>query len=227
MTKTIVVCGFGPGISTAVAERFGKEGFTVALVGRTADRLAAGVTALQGKGIRAQAFAADLSSPEAVQGVVSKIRAALGSISVVQWTAYSGGAGDLTTADSAALRGVYDVAITGLIAAVQASLPDLRREHGAVLVTNGGLGFFDPKIDAMAVQWNTMGLAIANAAKHKAVSLLAEKLRGDGVYVGEVMVTGTVRGTAFDNGSATLDPAVIGQKFWDLYQARKETTVTI
>ena len=34
MTKTIIVAGFGPGISSAVAERFGKEGFTIALVAR-------------------------------------------------------------------------------------------------------------------------------------------------------------------------------------------------
>ena len=34
MSKTIVVVGFGPGISNAVAEKFGKQGFTVALVAR-------------------------------------------------------------------------------------------------------------------------------------------------------------------------------------------------
>ena len=27
MTKTILVCGYGPGISNAVAERFGAEGY--------------------------------------------------------------------------------------------------------------------------------------------------------------------------------------------------------
>ena len=41
MSKTIVVVGFGPGISTAVADKFGAEGFSVALVARTLDRHAA------------------------------------------------------------------------------------------------------------------------------------------------------------------------------------------
>ena len=36
MSKTIVVVGFGPGISTAVAEKFGAGGFSVALVARNA-----------------------------------------------------------------------------------------------------------------------------------------------------------------------------------------------
>ena len=43
MAKTIFVGGFGPGISTAVAERFGREGFSVALVARNQERLDAGV----------------------------------------------------------------------------------------------------------------------------------------------------------------------------------------
>ena len=42
MSKTIVVVGFGPGISTAVADKFGAEGFSVALVARNEARLAAG-----------------------------------------------------------------------------------------------------------------------------------------------------------------------------------------
>ena len=46
MAKTILVVGFGPGISSGVAEQFGKQGFSVALVGRNADRVGAGAAAL-------------------------------------------------------------------------------------------------------------------------------------------------------------------------------------
>ncbi|HEX7670382.1 MAG TPA: hypothetical protein VF395_12390 [Polyangiaceae bacterium] len=38
MAKTIVVCGYGPGISSAVAEKFGAEGFSVALAARNASQ---------------------------------------------------------------------------------------------------------------------------------------------------------------------------------------------
>ena len=228
MTKTILVAGFGPGISTAVAERFGKEGFQVALVARNAERLGAGVAALEAKGIRAEGFPADLSKPDAIRAVVAKVRASLGPISVVQWSAYALGAGDLLTASAEDMRALFDVAVIGLVTTVQAALPDLRAEKGAVLVTNGGLGFFDAKVDAIGANYGLMGLGVANSAKHKTVRLLAQKLAPDGVYVGEIMVTGTVKGTAFDNGSnATLDPAVIGARFWDLAQARTELSVVI
>jgi NAD(P)-dependent dehydrogenase (short-subunit alcohol dehydrogenase family) len=228
MAKTILICGYGPGISNAVAQRFGAQGFAVALAGRTADKVTAGAKALEAKGIRAAGFQADLADPAAARALVGKAREALGPITAVAWVAYANGAGDLLAADPAAIRGVLDVATTSLISVVQAALPDLKQQSdAAVLIVNGGLAYTDPAVDSTAVQWGAMGLAVANAAKHKLVGLFSQKLKGDGVYVGEAMVQGTVKGTAFDNGNATLDASTIAAKLWDLYQARNEVTARI
>jgi short-subunit dehydrogenase len=229
MGKTILVVGFGPGISNAVAEKFGSSGFAVALVGRSQERLAGGVKALKAKGIEAAAFPADAGDPAAIRAVVGKARAALGPIAVLLWNAYGGSeTGDLLTADAAAVRGVFDVAVVGLLAAVQEALPDLKEsKEGAVLVTNGAFGEIAPQIDEFAVSSKAMGLALANAAKHKLVGLLARRLKGDGVYVGEVMVAGIIKGTRWDNGGANLDGSTIANKFWELYQARGEVRARV
>src|SRR5271170_4274901 len=167
-TSTILVCGFGPGISTAVAEKFGAEGFAVALVARNAERLGAGVKALQAKGIKAAAFPTDLADPENIPGLIGKVRSSLPPIGAILWNAYGGGAGDLLTADLAELRGTIDIAITSLLETVRTILPELKKaENPAVLITNGGLYSSDPKVDAVGVAWNAMGLSVANAAKHK------------------------------------------------------------
>src|SRR5216684_4124627 len=113
--KTIIIGGFGPGISTAVAEQFGSNGFSLAFIGRNAERVAAGAKELTAKGFRAEPFVADLSKPEEIQEVLA-------------------------------------VAVGGLVTAVQAILPDLAANKGALLVTNGGLGFFDPQFDAIGVK---------------------------------------------------------------------------
>lgn len=228
MSKTILICGHGPGISDAVARKFGAEGFSVALAARSADRLSAAAAALEASGIRAAAFPTDLGDPEAVKGLVAGAREKLGPITVVHWNAYAGVAGDLLTAAPADLRTAFDVGVTGLVAAVQAALPDLKAQPGAaVLVTGGGFAFYDPKIDAMATQWNAMGVAVSKAAQHKLVGLLAEKLRGDGIYVGEVVVLGMVKGTAFDSGHATLEASAVAAKFWEIYSRRSELSVNI
>jgi len=222
MSKNIVVVGFGPGISTAVAEKFGAEGFSVALVGRTVERLAAGVAALKAKGIAAVACPADAADPSAIRTAIAKARDVLGPITVIHWNAYGRGAGDVMSTDPAAVREVFDVAVVGLLAAVQEALADMKASTaGGVLVTNGAFGEISPQIDAYATSSKVMGLALANAAKHKLVGLLSQRLKDDGVYVGEVMVAGLVKGTGSGTGQ-TIEASVIANKFWELYQGRGE-----
>lgn len=227
MQKTIMVCGHGPGISNAVANRFGREGFQVALVARSADKLDQARAALEARGVKAAAFPADLSDPNAGKGLVRRVTSQLGPLTAIHWNAYANTAGDVMTADAAALRTAFEVAVTHLVLTVQEAMADLKAEKGAVLVTNGGLGLFDPKIDALAVQWGSMGLAIANAAKHKLMGLLTERLRADGITVGEVVVLGLVKGSAWDTGSATIDARTIADEFWGIYSQRESRVVTV
>jgi len=218
-----VVCGYGPGISDAVGRKFGKQGFQVALVGRNQERVEGGAKRLGESGIKAKGFACDLADAAAVKKLMADVRSSLGPTTVIHYNAYAGVAGDLLTCDVAELRTVFDVAVTGLVAAVQASLPDLKAQKDpAVLVTGGGFAFYDSAIDDMIVQFSAMGLSLAKAAQHKLVGVLHKKLAPDGIYVGEVVVLGMVKGTAFDSGQATLDPADIAENFWALYEARSE-----
>ena len=52
-------------------------------------------------------------------------------------------------------------------------------------------------------------------------SLLHHKLKPDGIYVGEVVVTDFVKGTSFDEGNATVDAKDIADKFWEIYTGRE------
>jgi len=228
MSKTILVCGHGPGISDAVARKFGAEGFSVALAARSPDKLGAAAEALRAKGIKAEAIPTDLGDPGAVKRLVAQAREKLGPITVIHYNAYAGLAGDLLAADVSELRTVFDVGVTGLVAAVQAAHGDLKEQaDAAVLVTGGGFAFYSPQVDAMATQWSAMGLAVSKAAQHKLVGLLSAKLKADNVYVGEVIVLGMVKGTAFDRGAATIEPTAVAEKFWELYQGRTELTAQI
>lgn len=227
MSKTILVTGYGPGISHAVAEKFGSQGFSVAIAARNAARLDEGVKKLAAKGIKAIAVPTDVSDLAAVRAAVKKTRAGLGELTAIHWNAAGYGAGDLLTAPPEELRASFDTGITGLVAAIQEALPDLKKAgDGAVLVTDGGFGVFDDGVDRASVEFKAMGLSIANSAKHKAVRLLNKRLATEGVFVGEVMVHGTVKGTSWDTGSATLDARDIAERFWKLFTERKEHLVS-
>ena len=229
MSGTAIICGYGPGISEAVATKFGKEGFQVAIVARNADNLAKGVERLKGKGVNATAFPADLSNIETVKKVIGDIRSKLGNIKVLVWNPVSFGAGDFTTVDLKELQAAFDIGIFGLLAGVQAVLPDLKgKGDGAILITGGGIGRDLPEARSMTVSYNLMGLSLVKNAQNKIAAYLEEKLRPDGVYVGEVMVTDTVKGTpGFDQGQATLEGSAVADLFFKLYKDRKPYSVQI
>lgn len=227
MARTLLVCGHGPGISDAVARKFGNEGFQVALVARTAERLETAAKTLRDAGITAAAFPCDLGDPAAVERLVADVRNQLGPVTVIHWNAYSGLAGDLTTADPNELRQVFDICVVGAVAAVQEALPDLRAQDGAaVLFTGGGFAFYSDQVDQMIVNWNTMGVALAKAAQHKLTGVLHQKLKADRIYVGSISVMGIVKGTAFDHGNGMLEADDVAGAFWKLYQDRSDVSRT-
>src|SRR5205807_59418 len=82
MSKTIAVIGAGAGLGQAVARRFGREGFGVALVARTAARVGALADELCGEGIDAAAFPCDVADRPALAGTIDAITERFGQIDV-------------------------------------------------------------------------------------------------------------------------------------------------
>jgi len=226
--KTIMIVGFGPGTATAVAEKFGGGGFSVALVGRNEDRLKAGASALKAKCVNAYAVPADAGEPASIREAVRSVRSQLGPITILHWNAYGGmEVADLLAADQTSIDKIFDVAVFGLLAATDEALPDLKRNgQGAILISNGAFGLVSPEVDEAVINLRVMGLALSSAAKHKLVGLLARRLKGDGIFVGEVMVYRAIKTDPSIQGD-TVDPSVVAEKHCELYQARGETRAEV
>ncbi|QBR04327.1 SDR family NAD(P)-dependent oxidoreductase [Paraburkholderia pallida] len=227
--KTIIICGYGVAVSRAVAGRFGAEGFQLALVARDGARLSKAADEFARAGVLAQAFPCDLSDRSAITRMIGQVRERMGPITVLHWNAYSPIAGDLASVDVAELSTLLTLGVTNLVEAVQLALPDLRNANGqgAVLITGGGAALYDPKIDNAVVAIRSMGVAVTKAAQHKLTGLLHSRLKDEGVYVGEVVIFGAVRGTLRDQGYATIEPTVVAERFWDLFQSREQVWSTV
>jgi NAD(P)-dependent dehydrogenase (short-subunit alcohol dehydrogenase family) len=112
--KTILIVGSEPGVSTAVAEQFGAKGFSIALVAKNSDRLAAGVAALKANGIAAAAFQADAGKAPSIRSAVANVRAEPGPITIMHWNASGGSeARDPLSAEPAAV--LSDLLVSALI----------------------------------------------------------------------------------------------------------------
>ena len=73
LAKVCAVIGVGPGLGGALCERFGREGFDIATLSRSFDRLEALRHDLLDAGVSAHAFAADASDPELLQNVLADV----------------------------------------------------------------------------------------------------------------------------------------------------------
>jgi NADP-dependent 3-hydroxy acid dehydrogenase YdfG len=82
----VAVVGAGPGIGEAVARRFTAEGFVVALLARTEDKLRTMVNTDFGKAT-ARYYVADLRVEEQVISSFKNIREELGEINVLVYNA--------------------------------------------------------------------------------------------------------------------------------------------
>jgi hypothetical protein len=59
------------------------------------------------------------------------------------------------------------------------------------------------------------------------VALLAHKLKAQGIYVGEVVVTRTVTTVKDNNDPALIESRAVAAKFWEMYQDRDSISVTV
>jgi NADP-dependent 3-hydroxy acid dehydrogenase YdfG len=83
--KTIAVVGAGPGIGMAVAQRFGREGFNVALIARNSDKLQRLVSKLEETSVEAAAFQADVLDRPCLVVALEKVAAHFGSVDVLEY----------------------------------------------------------------------------------------------------------------------------------------------
>jgi short-subunit dehydrogenase len=193
MKKCIAILGAGPGLGTALAHKYGKEGYAVALVARRLEPLQTLVNQLAQEGIVAQAFTADLRDPSAVSTVISNIQSNFGGIETLY---YGPNAPEVfvpaTTVDVEALKDKVELFLYGLVAAVASALPTIRAQRGAILVGLGG---------SAAVGLPFMsgpGPALAGARNY--LYSLHGELATEGVYVGMLTLSAVIKNSGWHAG---------------------------
>jgi NAD(P)-dependent dehydrogenase (short-subunit alcohol dehydrogenase family) len=217
----------------SVAHRFGKEGYSVALISRSADRHADYLSSLAGAAVDAAAFAADAADPAQVRVAVDAARKHFGRIDVGYYGPASAAdvvAGDITTLDApgaeAALRGVLQaVDFASLL------LPELTQRGSGGLLFPGGMSSVVPMppLGGMAL-W-------AAALRNYAITLHAA-LAPTGIYAGTITIGGLIeRGnihrTMLENPDLlgvslpTLNPDDLADTVWRLYTERTEAEAVI
>jgi short-subunit dehydrogenase len=224
----IAIYGAGPALGMAVARRFGREGFQVALVARSRERLDGMARDLAADGIEAAGFAADIADRSAALRAADQIEARFGAIDVLEHSPTPGRTpGRLFTSpfevDVATVTPLLDLYLLTPIALVGRVLPGMReRGHGGLLFAMGAAAKYPiPRLAAG-------GIALSGLRSY--VRTLNSALSETGVYAGALLIGATIEnsrthrsGTAPAIGErpqAVVPAGDLAGHLWDMYTKR-------
>ena len=186
----LLVVGAGPGIGASVARRFGREGYDVALVSRSADRLTALGESLQAEGITTGWSAVDVTDEDGLRAAVERFGTHAGHLDVLHFNPSAFTHKDPLSLSPDELLADVRLGVAPLLTLVQAARPYLR--SGGRVVATGSMAADRPWHEAAS-------LGVQKAALRNLVRSLDATLRDDDVRAVTLTVNGTLeRGTAFD-----------------------------
>jgi NADP-dependent 3-hydroxy acid dehydrogenase YdfG len=199
----VLVIGAGPGLGSAVARRFAREGLTVTVVGRRREALDDLAVQLCAAGGTADTFVADPGVALAFKAAMQQLARRI-SPGIVVYNAAIVAADNVLEADLGYLVTAYDVDAFGAISAAQVFTPAMRAAGAGTYIVSGGYAWVDPYPGYATI-------ALGKAGVRTAVALMHPELKADGVHAVSTRITGPIApGTA-------LDPDAIADTYWELH----------
>jgi NAD(P)-dependent dehydrogenase (short-subunit alcohol dehydrogenase family) len=83
---TLAIVGAGPGLGLSIAKVFGRNGFSVALISRTREKVDRLAAELAESGIDAAGFAADIMDRPSLVAAFARIKDRFGPVDVLEYS---------------------------------------------------------------------------------------------------------------------------------------------
>jgi NAD(P)-dependent dehydrogenase (short-subunit alcohol dehydrogenase family) len=179
--RVCVVAGVGPGNGAAFARKFAAEGYGVAMLARTEERLREFEAQIPGT----SGYPLDVGDADAIRNTFSKVRSDLGAVDVLLHNAGGGRFSSFMDTTPEVFEESWRTNTLSLLLCGQAVVPDmLNRGGGAIVVTGatasvrGGAAF--------------AGFAPAKGGQRLLAQSMARSLGPQGIHVAYVLVDGVI-----------------------------------
>lgn len=212
---TVAIIGAGRNLGEALARRFGREGFSLALISRNQVRLDALAADLEADGFTAKGYAANVRDPESLISALDRASQELGHIEVLSYNPlpqkeFLRPLLESTVTD---VKAAVEFSVYGPVAAVHQVLQGMRfLKRGSVLFVNGG--------SAVQPVQHFAGTSIGFAGETAYAEMLNQAMADEPIYVGQLIIPG-----AIVPGDEQKDPEVLAEKLWQMHSQRSEFRV--
>ena len=218
--KVALVIGAGEATGGAIARRFAREGYTVCVTRRSADKLQPLVEQIKKAGGKAKAFGSDARKEDQVVELVQTIERNIGPVEVCVFNVGGNVRFPIRDLTARVYTKVWEMAaLAGFLVGREAAKVMVPRGRGTILFTG-----------ATASLRGGKGFAAFAGAKHALRALaqsMARELGPEGVHVAHVVIDGAIdtpfiRETfperyALKEKAGILDPEAIAENYWQLH----------
>lgn len=215
MVPLLVIVGMGAGNAMAIARRFGREGFTIAMVARSETKLQDYQATLRQAAIAAHYFVADAGDKAALESAFAAIASQLGRVDVLVYNAAVPRMQSVLETSFESLVSDFQANVAGALVSVQAMLSGMQtaEKSGTILFTGGGFALY-PQPDFAS-------LAIGKAGIRSLAQTLGAVLQPQGIKVGTITICGVV-----DEADAKYNPTAIAEVYWT-FHATPQTDIEV
>ncbi len=223
--ETVLVVGAGDATGGAIARRFAREGYTLCLTRRNADKLQPLVDQIQAAGGRAHGFGSDARQEDQVIELVQRIERDIGPLAVVVFNIGANVRFPITETTTRVSTKVWEMAcLAGFLVGREAARAMLPRGRGTILFTGATA--------SLRGREGFAAFAGAKAALRALAQSMARELWPQGLHVAHVVIDGAID-TAFIRENfperyarkaqqGILDPEHIADVYWQIHQQPRD-----
>jgi NAD(P)-dependent dehydrogenase (short-subunit alcohol dehydrogenase family) len=211
------VLGVGPGLGAALARRFARGGYAVALLARRVDALQDVKKAITDAGGKAASIPADAADPSSVSAAFAEVRERLGDPEVLIYNAGAFQLGSVLDVTPEQFESSWRANCMGAFSSVREVAPAMLAKGRGTILLSGATA-------AVRGSANFSCLAVGKFGLRALGQSLARELHPKGIHVAHVIIDGQIdsaRARAMSPGRAThtfLDPDGIAESYWQLHR---------
>jgi NADP-dependent 3-hydroxy acid dehydrogenase YdfG len=224
MSKVVAVLGVGPGIGHAVALRFARENFAVALMARSPEKLEAVASEIKQLNNAASTLtiATDARDPDSIKLAFETIHKQLGPVNVLVYNAGAFKYGSVLDIKPDEFTDLWKSNCLGAFSAAQQVLPSMvERSSGTILLTGATA--------SLRGGANFSGLAVGKFGLRALAQSLAREFGPKGIHVAHIIIDGQVdlerlmKACPERTHDSFLSSDGIAEEYWNLYKQNKTT----
>jgi len=217
------VVGVGPGIGASVATKFAKEGFSVALIARTKEKLDPVATNIAKYNTKILSVTADATDPVQVKEAFDKIKKELGPVNVLVYNCSSALRCSILDIKPEQFELSFKTSCAGALYCSQQVLPSMITDKQGTIIFTGATG-------SLRGSANFASFASGKFALRALAQSMAREFGPQGVHVSHVIIDGAVESDYWKKKNSPqkpidsyLSPDAIANNYWLLHTQDKTT----